>query len=104
MMAPCERNIALYARTLMDNVTHTLTGLIAADAVLLLRGRGARGSPAPGFRAAALWTSALANNGPDFDFLYAGITEGKLGYLLHHRGHTHTLVAALPLTLLWVGL
>jgi inner membrane protein len=88
----------------MDNVTHTLTGLVVADALLLLRGRGASRSPAPGFRGAALWTSALANNGPDFDFLYAGITEGKLGYLLHHRGHTHTLVAALPLTLLWVGL
>lgn len=87
----------------MDNVTHTLTGLIVADAFLLLRGRGSRQSAAPGFRAAALWTSALANNGPDFDFLYAGITEGKLGYLLHHRGHTHTLLAALPLTLLWVG-
>lgn len=88
----------------MDNVTHTLTGLVIADALLLLRAHGSSRSPAPGFRAAALWTSALANNGPDFDFLYAGITEGKLGYLLHHRGHTHTLVAALPLTLLWVGL
>lgn len=88
----------------MDNVTHSLTGLIVADALLLIRRRKARGSSAPGFRGAALWTSALANNGPDFDFLYAGITEGKLGYLLHHRGHTHTLAAALPLTLLWLGL
>lgn len=84
----------------MDNVTHTLAGLIVADAVIVRRGRAA----SPGFRAAAFWTSALANNGPDFDFLYAGITEGKLGYLLHHRGHTHTLLAALPLALVWVGL
>jgi inner membrane protein len=88
----------------MDNVTHSLTGLIVADAFLLLRERSAPGSSAAGLRGAALWTSAFANNGPDFDFLYAGITEGKLGYLLHHRGHTHTLAAALPLTLLWMGL
>jgi inner membrane protein len=51
-------------------------------------------------RAAVLTTAALANNAPDLDFVYVGITGGKLGYLLHHRGHTHTL-AALPLLALF---
>jgi inner membrane protein len=54
-------------------------------------------------RSALFTSSVLANNAPDFDFLYGGITPGKLGYLLHHRGHTHTLVAALPLGLLGLG-
>lgn len=52
-----------------------------------------------------LWiVSALANNFPDLDFLYAGITKGPLGYLLHHRGHTHTLILALPQAAILLGL
>jgi inner membrane protein len=33
---------------------------------------------------------------PDLDILYSGpvLGMGKLGYLLHHRGHTHTFVLA----------
>lgn len=46
-----------------------------------------------GLRDAVFATALLSNNLPDLDFLYAGITQGKLGYLLHHRGHTHTLIA-----------
>jgi inner membrane protein len=76
----------------VDNLTHSLAGLILGDAALALRRRF--GSPsAPHYPAAALTIAVLANNLPDFDFLYVGITSGKLGYLLHHRGHTHTLVA-----------
>lgn len=41
---------------------------------------------------ALFWAaSALANNAPDIDLLYSGITQSPLGYLLHHRGHTHTV-------------
>jgi inner membrane protein len=39
------------------------------------------------------------SNLPDLDALYTGITGGKLGYLLHHRGHTHTLVGAVAIGL-----
>src|SRR5690606_27267124 len=39
----------------------------------------------------AAWVSALANNVPDGDMVLTPLTGGKLGYLLHHRGHTHTL-------------
>ena len=43
--------------------------------------------------------SAFANNLPDFDFVYTGITQpARLGYLLHHRGHTHTIPVALALS------
>src|SRR5262245_24597773 len=46
---------------------------------------------------AAYFCSALANNLPDFDFAYTRIVPGKLGYLLHHRGHTHTVAIGLLL-------
>jgi inner membrane protein len=90
----------------LDNVTHTLAGLVIADAALQLWARAAAGGTSardgerglrPGFRGAAIATTILASNGPDLDFVYTRITGGKLGYLLHHRGHTHTLLAALPL-------
>jgi inner membrane protein len=90
----------------LDNVTHTLAGLLVAE--MVVRGRRTRQPLTPAFVPAAFWVSALANNLPDFDFLYSGLTGGKLGYLLHHRGHTHTLafvpVASAVLmgaTLLW---
>lgn len=87
----------------MDNLTHSLAGLIVGDAAVALRSRfGA--PPSARYRAAALVTAAFANNAPDLDFVYVGLTGGKLGYLLHHRGHTHTLAAVLPLALLCLGL
>ncbi len=53
------------------------------------------------FRTAAYLASALANNLPDVDFLVTWITTPRpLGNLLHHRGHTHTFVWALPFGLL----
>jgi inner membrane protein len=83
----------------VDNVTHSLAGLLLAESVVqiqVVRGR----PPSDRERSAIYFTSILANNLPDFDFLYARITHGQLGYLLHHRGMTHTLVAAVPLALL----
>jgi inner membrane protein len=88
----------------VDNLTHSLAGLVVADAAIRFRARfhASQAAP-PGFREGALATAVLASNLPDLDFLYAGITAGKLGYLLHHRGHTHTLLAVLPLSLVCVG-
>jgi inner membrane protein len=87
----------------VDNVTHSLVGLFVADAVVLLRAR--RGAPlGAGFSGALATASVLANNIPDLDFLAAPLTGGKLGYLLQHRGYTHTLVAALPLSLVCLGM
>ncbi|HEX4334284.1 MAG TPA: metal-dependent hydrolase [Polyangiaceae bacterium] len=79
----------------MDNVTHSLAAVLLAEAMCDAR---APSPEASRFRTAALWTSLLANNFPDFDFVYRGITPGKLGYLLHHRGHTHTVIGALVLS------
>ena len=76
----------------MDNVTHALAGMLVAEAVCV-----ARRETRTELRAAAYLVSALANNLPDIDIVYTWITGPKpLGSLLHHRGHTHTLLLALP--------
>ena len=84
----------------MDNATHTLIGLLIAEtAVQLRKDEPTRPNQ---FRLAAGFVSMLANNIPDFDALYTWITPKPLGSLLHHRGHTHTLLLAVPLALLSV--
>jgi inner membrane protein len=39
-----------------------------------------------------MFGNLVAANLPDIDLVYAGITPAPLGYLLHHRGYTHTVV------------
>jgi inner membrane protein len=72
----------------VDNLTHSLVG--AALAELTLRDRA---TPTP--RRLFLAAGVVASNFPDADLLYMGITPAPLGYLLHHRGHTHTLMGLL---------
>jgi inner membrane protein len=44
----------------------------------------------------------IAANLPDADLLYTGVGGDRLAYILHHRGHTHTVVIALlGAALLW---
>ena len=80
----------------LDNVTHTVVGLLVAEAALVLREARSPGGVASsrGLRASAMLVSTLANNAPDFDSVYAGALSEPLGNLLHHRGHTHTLVVS----------
>jgi inner membrane protein len=71
-----------------------LAGLLVAEAALVWR-RESRQE----LRAAAYLVSALANNLPDIDVVYSSWLSGPkpIGSLVHHRGHTHTLVLALPM-------
>jgi inner membrane protein len=87
----------------LDNVTHTLAGLLMAEAAVQLRSKGG-GRVASSWRTAAYVVSASGNNLPDLDFVYSGITPRPLGYLLHHRGHSHTVVAAFAFALVTLGL
>lgn len=81
----------------MDNVSHTVAGLLVAEASIQLRARREKIDSA-WFGRVAYLLSAFTNNFPDFDFIYTGLTSpSRLGYLLHHRGHTHTLPVALLL-------
>jgi inner membrane protein len=68
----------------VDNLTHSLVG--AALAELTLPADAPRATRRTFFIA-----GVLAANLPDADLLYTRITVPPIGYLLHHRGHTHTL-------------
>jgi inner membrane protein len=77
----------------LDNITHSLVGVALAD--LAMGTRGTR-SQRPLFVGAGI----IAANVPDIDFAYSWITPAPIGYLLHHRGHTHTVLGVVALALL----
>src|SRR3982750_82933 len=88
----------------MDNVTHSLAGLLLAESGVWLRARRDGGEPAAHFRATAAVSSMIAANLPDADLFYTGVGGDRLAYMLNHRGHTHTVVVALlGAVLLWGG-
>src|SRR5262245_59270863 len=79
----------------MDNVTHALFGVLVAEALHRTVPPSEPGLAPRDRRRSLVWLLVAGSNLPDLDFVYARITPGKLGYLLHHRGHSHTFVAAL---------
>jgi inner membrane protein len=66
----------------MDNLTHTLTGLMMARAGLAKRGESG-----------ATLAVLLASNAPDMDVFWSGL-PGSFRYFDYHRGITHSLALA----------
>src|SRR5260370_1208388 len=64
--------------------------MLLAELAVQVRSRRDR-PPSASFRTGAYVASVFASNAPDLDFVYARITEPPLGYLLHHRGPSHTV-------------
>ncbi|MGQ0649656.1 MAG: metal-dependent hydrolase [Gemmatimonadaceae bacterium] len=87
----------------MDNVTHAIAGcLLAAPIAGLLERRAGEGSAQIGRVAVVI--GVICAELPDADLFYAGpsMEMGKLAYLLHHRGHTHTVAfAVVAACLVW---
>lgn len=84
----------------MDNLTHSIIGLGVGE--LLHRSLPAEAAP-PAQRVRhrlLLLACALASNFPDLDLFLSGRLPDPLGYLLNHRGHTHTVLWAIPQALL----
>lgn len=88
----------------MDNLTHSVVGLgvgalidrsLPPEPDALRERRRAR---------LLLTVCCLASNFPDLDLVLTPLLDAPLGYLLHHRGHTHTLLAALSEAALLLGL
>jgi inner membrane protein len=79
----------------LDNITHSLAGIAIADAVMGKRAAGAQ-------RPMLIGAGMIAANLPDIDLVYTVITPAPVGYLLHHRGHTHTVVGVLVLAALMI--
>ena len=88
----------------MDNVTHSLAGLLLAEAALRLRARATGSEPSRRVRTVAAVSSVVAANLPDADLFYTGVGGDRLAYMLHHRGYTHTVVAAVAGALLLWGI
>lgn len=84
----------------MDNITHSVVGLGVGE--LVQRSLPAEADPARHkTRHRLLLTAcAVASNFPDLDLVFTKLAPAPLGYLLHHRGHTHTLLYLLPQALL----
>lgn len=70
----------------MDNVTHSLTGALAAT---LLQ----RPSASTSERRTLLWLLVVSANLPDLDVVLQLFTD-RLTYIIHHRGITHSLLFA----------
>lgn len=84
----------------MDNISHSLTGLALGE--LIERSLPAEPDP---FRARVrhrllLVSCWAASNFPDLDLVLTPLAPRPLGYLLQHRGHTHTLMGTIPQALL----
>ena len=77
----------------MDNITHSLVGNALADVSLRTR-------PSRSDRRLAVGAGIIAANLPDIDLAYSGIAPQPLGFLLHHRGHTHTVFGLVVLAIL----
>lgn len=92
----------------MDNITHSVVGLGVGELVQ-------RSLPPEPDHASQrtrhrllLTACALAGNFPDLDLFLTNLLPAPLGYLLNHRGHTHTLLYTVPqalllVALLWIG-
>ncbi|MBA5639003.1 metal-dependent hydrolase [Duganella sp. LX20W] len=80
----------------MDNITHTVVGLGVGELLERSLPPEADTRLARTRRRLLLTACALASNFPDLDILLSGRLPDPLGYLLNHRGHTHTLLYALP--------
>jgi inner membrane protein len=88
----------------MDNLTHSVVGL-GIGALVDRSVPPEAEHDAQRVRTRMLLTiGCLASNFPDLDLVLTRLLEAPLGYLLHHRGHTHTLVGALGEVALLLGL
>jgi len=88
----------------MDNITHSIVGL-GIGALVDCSMPSEPQPDAQRVRTRILLTlGCLASNVPDLDLVLTRLLEAPLGYLLHHRGHTHTLLGALGEVVLLLGL
>jgi inner membrane protein len=104
-----DKGFSKFLRELMDNLTHTLIGLIAGESVAHSTRTREPGLAPEVRRGLFVATAAIGGNLPDLDLIYSyrGVphdTQAKLSYVLQHRGYTHTVLGCLVLAaLLYAG-
>jgi inner membrane protein len=84
----------------MDNITHTLAGLLIGETISRVLPPGRSALAAPRRRGMLLAIAVVGSNLPDADLLYTIAAGHKLAYLSQHRGYTHTVLGALVAVLL----
>lgn len=84
----------------MDNLTHSLTGLAVGEFISRSLPPEPDETRQRTRRRLLLVSCWAASNFPDLDLVLTPLLPAPIGYLLHHRGHTHTLLYALPQALL----
>jgi inner membrane protein len=89
----------------VDNLTHTLIGFVAGEVSARCTKVAPGGLSAATRRSYLVAVAAIGSNIPDLDLVvtYGGFAPGKIGYLLHHRGYTHTIIGCILLALLLYG-
>ncbi|MDB5960036.1 MAG: hypothetical protein JWP59_1330 [Massilia sp.] len=88
----------------MDNLTHTIVGLAIGEAIHRAIPAEAARPHQQTRRRLLLSAGSLSSNFPDLDLLFTRLLPNPLGYLLHHRGHTHTFILEIPQALLLLAL
>lgn len=81
----------------MDNLTHTLIGTLLGETTARTTAPDPHGLPAAVRRNLLVTFAAIGSNLPDIDVAYSFL-GGKVNNLLHHRGHSHTVLGTLLLT------
>ncbi|MBZ2209491.1 metal-dependent hydrolase [Massilia soli] len=88
----------------MDNLSHSVTGLAVGELISRSLPPEADDDSQRTRRRLLLVSCWAASNFPDLDLVLTPLLPAPLGYLLHHRGHTHTLLYALPQAMLLAAL
>jgi inner membrane protein len=88
----------------MDNLTHSIIGFGVGEVVHRSLPDEADARSQRVRHRLLLVACALASNFPDLDLFLGRLLPDPLGYLLHHRGHTHTALMAVPQALLLAAL
>ena len=79
----------------MDNLTHTLAGVLIGEAVSRWAPAAPSGLPPRQRHGFLVVLAAVCSNLPDADVAYTLAAGTKLAYLSQHRGYTHTIVGVL---------
>ncbi|HXR90577.1 MAG TPA: metal-dependent hydrolase [Steroidobacteraceae bacterium] len=89
----------------MENLTHTLIGLAAGESFARCTRPTEGGLPRAARRSLFVTLAAIGGNAPDVDLAWSyAASDRRFGYMLEHRGYTHTILGCLVLAgLLYAG-
>lgn len=89
----------------MENLTHTLIGLAAGESFARCTRPTEGGLPQAARRSLFVTLAAIGGNAPDVDLAWSySASDRRFGYMLEHRGYTHTVLGCLVLAgLLYAG-